>query len=88
MECDCVFQLNLKTTHNASAINTAGDSFSGLQLKTTETIWLKTWGFLLKTAIGMTMSSSKLADGEKFFFTQRDDIIETDDQTHGRIEQP
>ena len=75
--CDYLLQFNFKIAHIAGSINTAVDF---LELKVTEKIHLKVREDVPTTPIEVTTSSSDVADGEQFFFTQTDGQEETDEQ--------
>ena len=85
--CDYMLQFNLKIAHIAGSVNTAADFLSRLELKVTEKIRLKIREDIHTTPIEVTTSSSDVADEEEFFFTQTDDINESEEQTLERKEQ-
>ena len=88
--CDYVLQFNFKIARNAGLINIAADFLSRLELKLkiTEKILLKTREDNQATPIEVTTSSSDVADGKHFFFTQADNSDESEQQTLERKEQP
>ena len=85
--CDYVLQFNFKKAHIAGSVNTAADFLSRLELKVTEKIRLKIRENIHTTPIEVTTSSSDVADGEQFFFTQSDNANESEKQTLERKEQ-
>ena len=85
--CDYVLQFNFKIAHIAGSVNTAADFVSRLELKVTERIRLEIREGVQTKPIEVTTSSSDVADGEKFFFTQTDDQDETEEQMLQRKEQ-
>ena len=85
--CDYVLQFNFKIAHIAGSVNTAADFLSRLEIKVTERIRLKIREDVQTTPIGVTTSSSDVADEEQFFFTHTDDPDETEKQIVQRKEQ-
>ena len=85
--CDYVLHFNFKKAHLAGSVNTAADFLSSLELKVTEKIPLKFREDIQATPIEATTSSSDVADEEQFFFTQADNIDESEKQTLERKEQ-
>ena len=86
-ECDYVSQFNFEIAHTAGSVHTAAGSLSRLELKVTEKIRLKIREDIQTTPIGMTISSSDIANEELFFFTQADNKDEPEEQTFERKEQ-
>ena len=86
--CDYVLQFNFKIAHVAGSVNTAADFLSRLELKVTEKIRLKIREDIQTTPIEVTTSSSDVADEEQLFFTQADNVNESEEQTLERKEQP
>ena len=84
--CDYVLQFNFKIAYIAGSINTAADFNSRLELKVTEKIHLKIREDVQTTPIGVSTSSSDVADEEQFFFTQTDGQDETEEQILQRKE--
>ena len=84
---DYVLQFNFKIPHTADSVNTAADFLSKLELKDTEKMRLKIREDIQTTPIEVTISSSDVADEEKFFFTQADNNDESEEQTLARKEQ-
>ena len=78
--CDYVLQFNFKIAHIAGSVNTAADFLSRLELKVTEKIHLKIREDVQTTPIEVSTSSSDVAGGEQFFFTQTDSQEETEEQ--------
>ena len=85
--CDYVLQFNFNITHIAGSVNTAADFPSRLELNVTERIRLKIRKDVQTTPIEVTTSSSDVADGEQFFFTQPNDQDETEERILQRKEQ-
>ena len=85
--CDYVMEFNFKIAHIAGSVITAADCFSRLELKVTEKIRLKIREDIETTPIGVTTSSSDVADEKQFFFTHADDHNESEEQTLERKEQ-
>ena len=85
--CNYVLQFIFKIAHLAGSVNTTADFFSRLELKVTEKIHLKIWQVVPTTPIEVTTSSSDVADGKQFFFTQTDGQGETEEQIVQRKEQ-
>ena len=85
--CDYVLQFNFKIAHIAGSVNTAADFLSRLELKVTEKIHLKIREDVQTTPIGVSTSSSDVADEEQIFFTQPDSQDETEEQTLVRKKQ-
>ena len=79
--CDYVLQFNFKIAHIAGSVNTAADFLSRLELKITEKIRLEIHEDIQTTPIEVTTSSSDVADGEQFFFTQAGNEDESRKQT-------
>ena len=86
-DCDYVLQFNFKIAHINGSVNTAAHFLSRLELKVTEKIRLKIREDIQTTPIGVTTSSSDVADEEQFFFTHADDTNESEEQTLERKEQ-
>ena len=84
---NCQLQFNFKIAHIAGSVNTAADFLSRLQLKVTEKMRLKTREDSQTTPIEVTTSSWDVADEKQFFFTQADNIDESEQQTLERKEQ-
>ena len=82
-----MLQFIFKIAHLAGSVNTTADFFSRLELKVTEKIHLKIWQVVPTTPIEVTTSSSDVADGKQFFFTQTDGQGETEEQIVQRKEQ-
>ena len=85
--CDYVLQFNFKIAHMAGLVTTAADFISRLKLKVTEKIHLKISEDVQTTLIGVTTSSSDVADEEQFIFIQTDAEDETEEQTLERRDQ-
>ena len=85
--CDYVLQFNFKIAHIAGSVNIAADFVSRLELRVTEKIRLKIREDIQTTPIEVTKSSSDVADEEQVFFTQTDDVKESEEQTLERKEQ-
>ena len=85
--CDYVLQFNFKIAHIAGSVNTAADFLSRLELKATEKIRLKIREDIHTTPIGVTTSSSDVADEKQIFFTHANDSKESEEQTLERKEQ-
>ena len=85
--CDYVLQFNFKIAHIAGSVNAAADFLSRLELKVTAKIHLKFREVVQTTPIEVTTSSSDVADGEQFFFTQADGEDETEEQIVQQKEQ-
>ena len=85
--CDYVLQFNFKIAHIAGSVNIAADFLSRLEIKVMERIRLEFREDVQITPIEITTSSSDIADGEQFFFTQTDDQDETEEQMLQRKEQ-
>ena len=75
--CDFVLQLNFKRAHIAHSVNTAAAFLSRQELKVTEKIRLKIREVIQTTPIGVTTTSSDVADEEQFCFTQADNNAKT-----------
>ena len=84
--CDYVQQFNFKIAHIAGSVNTAPEFLSRLELKVTEKIHLKIREDVQTTPIGVSTSSSDVADEEQFFFTQPDSQDETEERIPQRKE--
>ena len=82
-----MLQFNFKIAHVAGSVNTAVDFLSRLELKVTEKIHLKIREGVQTTPIDVSTSSSDVADGEQFFFTQPDNQDETAEQIIQRKQQ-
>ena len=82
-----MLQFNFKIAHIAGSVNTASNFFLRLELKVTERIRLKIREDVQTTHIEVTISSSDVANEEKFFFTHSDDQDETEEQILQRKEQ-
>ena len=82
-----MLQFNFKIAHIAASVNTAADFLSRLELKVTERIRLKIREDEQTTPIEVTTSSSDVADGEQFFFTQTHDQDETKERILQRKKQ-
>ena len=78
--------VHFKLTHIAGAVNTAAYFLSRLELKVTEKICLKIREDVQTTPIGVTTSSSDVADEEPFFFGEAYGEDETEEQTVQRKE--
>ena len=85
--CDYVLQFNFKIAHIAGSVNKAADFLSRLELKVTEKIHLKIREDVQTTPIGVSTSSSDVADEEQFFFTEPDSQDKTGRQILQRKEQ-
>ena len=85
--CDYVLQFSIKRAHIAGSVNTLAHFLSRLELKVTAKIHLKIPEDVQTTPIEVTTSSSDVADGEQFFFTQTDGQDETKKQILQRKEQ-
>ena len=85
--CDYVLQFNFKIAHIAGSVKTAADFLSRLELKVTEKIQLKIREDVQTTPIEVSTSSSDVADGEQFFFTQPYSQDEAEEQILQRKEQ-
>ena len=85
--CDFVLQFHFKKAHTASSVNIAADFPSRPEFKVTEEIRLKIREAIQTTPIGMTTTSSDVADDEQFFFTQADNKDESAEQTLERKQQ-
>ena len=85
--CDYVLQFNFKIAHNAGTVNTAADFLSRLELKVTEKIRLKIREDIPTTPIEVATSSSDVADEKQIFFTHRDNVKESEEQTLERKKQ-
>ena len=85
--CDYVLQFNFEKAHIAGSVNTATAVLSRLELKVTEKIQLKIREDVQATPIEVTTSSSDVADGEQFFFTQADGQDETEEKILQRKKQ-
>ena len=75
-----MLQFNFKRTHVARLVNTASDFLSRLELKVTEKIRFKIREDVQTTLIEVTTSFSNVADEEKIFFTQTDEVDGTEEQ--------
>ena len=82
-----MLQFNFKIAHIAGSVNTAADFLSRPELKVTEKVRLKIREDIQTTRIGVTTSSSDVADEEQIFFTQADNNAESEEQTLERNEQ-
>ena len=85
--CDYVLQFNFKKAQIDGSVNTAADFLSRLEVKVTERIHLKIREDVQTTPIEVTISSSDVADEERFFFTHTDDQEETEEQNLQRKDQ-
>ena len=85
--CNYVLQFNFKIAHIAESVNTAADFLSRLQLKVREMIRLKVREDNQTTPLEVTTSSPNVADEEQFFFTQVNNIDESEEQTLERKKQ-
>ena len=85
--CDYVLRFNFKIAHIAGSVNNAADFPSRLELKVTAKIRLKIREDTQTIPIGVTTSSSDVADGEQFFFTQTDNNDESEEKIFERTEQ-
>ena len=85
--CEYILPFNFKTAHIAGSVNTAADFLSRLELKVTEKIRLKVGKDVQTTPIGVTTSSSDVADEEQFSFIHADNSNESEEQTFQRKEQ-
>ena len=75
-----MLQFNFKIAHIAGSVNTAADFLSRLELKVTEKIHLKIREDVQTAPIGVSTSSSDVADEEQLFLTQPDSQDETEEQ--------
>ena len=84
---DYVLQFNFKMAHISCPVNTAADFLSRPQFKVTEKIRLQIREDIQTTHIGVTTSSSDVADEEQFFCRQADENDESEEQTLEKREQ-
>ena len=85
--CDYVLHFKFKIAHIAGPVNTAADFLSRLELKVTEKIRLKIREDIHTMPIGVTTSSSDVAEEEQIFFTHANDAKESEEQALERKEQ-
>ena len=76
-----MLQFHFEIAHIAGSVKTAADFLSRLELKVTEKIRLEIREDIQTTYMGVTTSSSDVADEEQFFFKQAEKNDESEEQT-------